>query len=35
VDDVSGRAEAIGEGDAARRQALRVVEEQHLGHGAG
>ena len=33
VNDVSGSAELIGEGEAAGRQSLRMMEEQKLGHG--
>jgi hypothetical protein len=32
VDDVTGRAEVIGEGEAARREALGVVEKEHGRH---
>jgi hypothetical protein len=33
VDDVPGGAQLVGEGQTARRQALRVMEEQDLSHG--
>jgi len=33
VNDVPGSPELVGERDNPGSQALRVVEEQHLGHG--
>jgi hypothetical protein len=34
MDDVSGGAELLGEGEAPGGQPVDVVEEQHLGHGS-
>jgi hypothetical protein len=34
VNDVSGSAELIGEGEAPGRQPVRVMEEQKLSHAA-